>query len=66
MKPKKLVKKLSLNKRTIATFIDEELTEIKGGIGITQRYTNCVFCPSYTCNSCPTNNTIDPYGACCC
>jgi len=50
MKTKKLLKKMELNKRTIASLNPEQLTRILAGVEQqTIAYTNCTACETNTC-----------------
>ena len=53
MKPKKLNKKLSLSKETVANLCDHEIKKVKGGFRETWEQTICIICTN-TCVGCPT------------
>lgn len=58
MKTKKIGKKLTLNKKTIAHLYNGELNAIRGGDGFTKVGLSCLYCPittdAYTCDTCDT------------
>jgi hypothetical protein len=58
MKTKKIGKKLTLNKNTVAHLDNGELNAIRGGDGFTLVGLSCIQCPittdAYTCATCVT------------
>lgn len=59
MKPKKISKKLELNKKTIANLNQENLGSARGGYTPTILWPECkrsdYTCQTYMCNTCQTN-----------
>lgn len=75
MRQIKFNKKLWLNKSTVANLKDDQMADVRGMGDQSVPYSAClslcmitgccsVICP--TPNSCETNQTVDPLGACCC
>lgn len=63
MKTKTIIKKLSLNKKTVSSLDNQGLNAIKGGTLPTEMY--CKTTRDYPCPTdyvlCVTPNTFDPY-----
>ena len=74
MKPKKLSKKLGLNKKTIADLNNGEMKNAYGReqdiYRTTYAFPDCVTCPTcqtcQTCETCQSCNFTDPPVACTC
>jgi len=68
MKAKKITKKLSLNKKTVADLNHGELKNAQGGYGLSVNYSNCLACTHScvaTCVTCTSNETNHPQLNCC-
>lgn len=53
MSVRKFNKKLNLNKKTIVNLKHDEMREVHGGIGCTQKYSNCIDCSVPICHTIP-------------
>ena len=61
MKNQKSVKKLSINKKTVAHLQEKELTSIRGGTGTYSDHVECrtevaQYCETLTCDPCTDTN----------
>ena len=66
MKPKKFDRRLSLKKETIANLHGSEMVYLKGGCGLTDVNSGCIY-SEYTClaQTCPTNCGVTCGGLTC-